>query len=86
VVRARAVGFHDHALEFQAGQVQPQRVMGKPTSPESAGAPMIYHPSKCQDLPIKQAQIEPKKAKRALVNNIQIWFGVKFCPPSQELR
>jgi hypothetical protein len=52
----------------------------------SAGAPMIYHPSKCQDLPIEQAQIEPKKAKRALVNNIQIWFGVKFYPPSQELR
>jgi hypothetical protein len=27
---------------------------------------MISHPSKCQDLPIKQAQIEPKKAKEEL--------------------
>jgi predicted transcriptional regulator len=27
---------------------------------------MIYHPSKCHDLPVKQAQIEPKKAKEEL--------------------
>jgi len=30
----------------------------------SAGAPMIYHPPQNgQALPVKQAQIEPKKAK-----------------------
>jgi hypothetical protein len=27
---------------------------------------MICHPSKCHDMPVKQAQIEPKKAKEEL--------------------
>ena len=31
---ACAVSFHDHASEFQAGQVQPQRVIGKPHFPQ----------------------------------------------------
>jgi hypothetical protein len=41
--------------------------MGKTLLPAgSAGASMIYHPSKCHDMPVKQAQIEPKKAKEEL--------------------
>jgi hypothetical protein len=32
----------------------------------SAGAPVIYHSLKTADLPIKQARIEPEKAKEEL--------------------
>jgi len=32
----------------------------------SAGAPMICHPLERPDLPVKEAQIEPKKAKEEL--------------------
>jgi hypothetical protein len=37
-----------------------------PTFAGSAGAPMICHLSKWPNLPVKQAQIEPKKAKEEL--------------------
>jgi hypothetical protein len=63
---AYAASFRQDALTFQMGQVQPQRGMGKPTFARSVIAPVIDHPSNCQDLPVKQAQIEPEKAKEEL--------------------
>jgi hypothetical protein len=64
-------GFEAHAplafttmLDVSSGLSVASTCYGKTPLPAgSAGAPMISIPQNCQDLPIKQAQIELKKAK-----------------------
>jgi hypothetical protein len=56
--------FHDHALTFQAGQVQPQGVVRKPHFLQDLvkihRSAILQHG---QDLPIKRVHIKPEKAK-----------------------